>query len=358
MKTILVVDDDKMNLTTAKNLLADKYKVITVNSGKMALTYLGRNIPDLILLDIKMPEMSGFEVMQEIQNEEKWRQIPIIFLTADSDKQTEIECFRLGATDFISKPFIPDIMLGRVHRTIELEGYRKNLEGAIKEQAAEIVKQNERILNMQHEVIWGMANLIESRDGTTGGHIKRTRSFVKLICEELLREGKFADILNEQYMETLCEAAPMHDIGKIAVSDYILKGTTKLTDEEFEEMKNHAPAGGRIIRDTMGKLENPEYLEIACDVATYHHERWDGTGYPEGRKGAEIPLGARIMAVADVFDALAFRRSYKDAMSIDKTFQIIEESSGSHFDPQIVEAFLKVRPEVEKLFEHGNFYDV
>ena len=128
MKTILVVDDDKMNLTTAKNLLADKYKVITVNSGKMALTYLGRNIPDLILLDIKMPEMSGFEVMQEIQNEEKWRQIPIIFLTADSDKQTEIECFRLGATDFISKPFIPDIMLGRVHRTIELEGYRKKIE--------------------------------------------------------------------------------------------------------------------------------------------------------------------------------------------------------------------------------------
>lgn len=348
MKTILVVDDDKMNLTTAKTLLSDKYKVITVNSGKMALTYLNRNIPDLILLDIKMPEMSGIEVMQEMQKNPEWKAIPVIFLTADRDKETEVLCFMIGATDFIGKPFIPAVMLSRVQRTLELEGYRRNLEGAIAEQAKEIVQQKDKIMNIQHEVIWGMANLIESRDGTTGGHVKRTRTFVELIGRELLCQGKYPETLTENYFEDLCEAAPMHDIGKIAVSDYILKGTQKLSDEEFEEMKNHAAMGGQIIRDTMGKVEDATYLKIAMDVARYHHEKWDGSGYPDGLKGEEIPLGARIMAVADVLDALAFRRSYKEALNIEETFQEIINSSGTHFDPVIVEALLVVRPEVEE----------
>lgn len=355
MKTILVVDDDKMNLATAKNLLAQEYKIIAVNSGKMALTYLQRNLPDLILLDIKMPEMSGLDVMEQILENEVWKTVPVIFLTADTGDDTEVQCFEMGAADFISKPFIPAVMKSRIRRTLELEGYRKNLEGAVKIQAEEIASQDKRIVNIQHEVIWGMANLIESRDGTTGGHVKRTRTFVKMIAEQLQKQGAYAEVLSDKYVATLCEAAPMHDIGKIAVPDYILKGTTKLTDAEFDEMKNHAAAGAKIIHDTMEKIEDEFFIRIACNVANYHHEKWDGSGYPEGRRGEEIPLEARIMAVADVFDALAFSRSYKEAKSIEQTYCIIQEAGGKHFDPQVVEAFVAVRKQIEELFENGTF---
>lgn len=243
-----------------------------------------------------------------------------------------------------------------MERTMGVDDQKKNLELALKEQAEKIADQNRKIMAIQHEVIWGMANLIESRDGTTGGHVKRTRTFVKMIGEELRKEGTYKEILTESYFKHLCEAAPMHDIGKIAVPDYILKGTGKLTEEEFAEMKNHAPAGGKIIRETMGKIEDSDFITVACDMATYHHEKWDGTGYPEGRKGEEIPLCARIMAVADVFDALAFTRSYKKAMSIAQTYAIIQEESGTHFDPAVVNAFVRIRPQIEALFQGGEFH--
>lgn len=355
MKTILVVDDDKMNLMAAKRLLAKKYRVVTVNSGEMALTYLQRNIPELILLDIKMPEMSGFEVMDKLKENDEWKDIPVIFLTADRDCETEIQCFEVGATDYIVKPFVPAIMLSRIQRTIELECYKKDLEGAVAEQADEIVKKNMKIVKIQREVIVSMANVIESRDGSTGEHVKRTAIFVKLIAENLMKNHMFEETLNEEYFEYLCNAAPMHDIGKITVPDYILKSTGNLTDEEFETMKNHSVEGGKIIRNTLGKIEDSKYIEIAADMATYHHEKWDGSGYPEGRSGEDIPLCARIMAVADVFDALAFKRYYKEALSLDATFDIIEKSSGTHFDPVIADALYNVRDRIEKMFELNQF---
>lgn len=355
MKTILVVDDDKMNLMTAKRLLAKLYRVITVNSGEMALTYLGRNIPDLILLDIKMPEMSGFDVMNKLRDNEEWKYIPVIFLTADRDSETELQCFEMGAKDYIVKPFVPAVMMSRIQRTIELESYKKDLEGAIAEQADEILKKNMKIVKMQREVIVSMANLIESRDGSTGEHVKRTAIFVRLIAQDLMKHHMFEEILDEEYFEDLCKAAPMHDIGKITVPDYILKSTSNLSDEEFEKMKSHSVEGGKIIRNTLGKIEDPKYIEIAADTATYHHEKWDGSGYPEGRSGEDIPLCARIMAVADVFDALAFRRYYKEALSLDATFDIIEESSGTHFDPVVTDALCNVRKEIENMFERNEF---
>ena len=355
MKTILVVDDDKMNLMAAKRLLSKQYRIVTVNSGVMALTYLQKNVPELILLDIKMPEMSGFEVMDKIREREEWNNIPVIFLTADRDSDTEIQCFEMGATDYIVKPFVPAIMLSRVQRTIELECYKKDLEGAVAEQADEIVKKNMKILKIQQEVIVSMANVIESRDGSTGEHVKRTAIFVKLIAENLMKNHMFADVLNEEYFEYLCNAAPMHDIGKITVPDYILKSTGNLTEEEFETMKNHSVEGGKIIRETLGKIEDSKYIEIAADMATYHHERWDGSGYPEGKCGEDIPLCARIMAVADVFDALAFKRYYKEALPLDATFDIIEESSGTHFDPVVADALCNVREKIEDMFERNEF---
>lgn len=358
MATILVVDDDEFNRKTAKNLLADEYRLVFAESGSQALRYLQKHTPDLILLDIMMPGMSGFEVMEQLRFLERWASIPVIFLTGVQSVEMEIKCFEMGAADFMMKPFVPAIIRGRIRKTLELQEYRKSLEKAVSRQAERIAVQNQKIVDIQHEVIWGMANLIESRDGTTGGHIKRTRTFVKLIAGELRRRRMFPDILTEEYYELVCEAAPMHDIGKIAVPDYILKGTERLTDEEFEEMKGHAAAGGRIIRETMGRVEDSDYVSIASDMATYHHERWDGTGYPKGLKETQIPLCARIMAVADVFDALAFNRTYREAMGIDEVYQLIEEASGVHFDPDIVDAFVAVRPEVERLFEEGAFLEI
>lgn len=232
-----------------------------------------------------------------------------------------------------------------------------SLRSVVERQGAMIIEQDRLIMRLQREVIISMANIIESRDGSTGEHIKRTAIFVEMLAVKLRERWAFQEVMAKEYFDYLCMAAPMHDIGKITVPDYILKSPTSLTKEEFEMMKNHPAAGGKIIRENLGKLESKQYIEIAADMATYHHERWDGTGYPEGLKGNDIPLCARIMAVADVFDALAFKRYYKEAYSLEESFRIIEESKGTHFDPIIVNALIEIRPDIEKMFREGVFDD-
>lgn len=340
-KTILVVDDDKTNLIIAERLLSEEYKVISVISGQQALKFLEKKKPDIILLDINMPDMNGFEVMRILQENEQWKKIPVIFLTADREADTEVQCLKMGAVDFVGKPFEPEIMKNRIKRTLEIEEYRKDLEGAVRRQTMKIDR-------MQREVIISMANLIESRDGSTGEHVKRTSYYVNIIAEELGKRNIFTDIINERFLYNLEKAAPMHDIGKIKVPDYVLQKPGKLTDDEFEIMKKHAADGGQIIKETMCNIEEEDYMEVAYNVATYHHEKWNGKGYPSGLCGEQIPLEARIMAVADVFDALISKRCYKDAMPLDKAFDIIEESAGEHFDPQIAKIFIELRPEIEK----------
>lgn len=218
-------------------------------------------------------------------------------------------------------------------------------------QAEELKSHQQRVMELQYNTIVGMANLIEGRDGDTGEHVKRTSWFVDKIARELAAEGIYKDQIDEAFLENLWKAAPLHDIGKIKVPDAILQKPGKLTAEEFEIMKTHAAEGGRIVYETLGGIEERAYVEIAHDVAKYHHEKWNGTGYPEGRSGEEIPLCARIMAVADVFDALTSKRCYKAAMSVDEAYRIIEESMGSHFDPAVAGAFVRLRPEVERYLE-------
>lgn len=217
----------------------------------------------------------------------------------------------------------------------------------VNRQLMESYENNQRIMDMQYKTIVGMANLIESRDGETGEHVKRTSAYAEMIAEELSKEVSYREVINTVYMENLWKAAPLHDIGKIKISDTILQKPGKLTDEEFERMKMHASEGGKIIDVTMGAIDDREYLDMAHQVARYHHEKWDGSGYPDGLRGEEIPLCARIMAVADVFDALISKRCYKKAMSVEKAYSIIEESSGSHFDPVVAQAFIRIRPRVE-----------
>ncbi len=205
------------------------------------------------------------------------------------------------------------------------------------------------LTNYHEEMVMGFATLVENKDGSTGGHIKRTSAYVKLLIKELQRRGLYKDILNKDYTNNIYKAAPMHDIGKIAIPDYILQKPGKLTDEEFEIMKQHASKGGEIIEKTFGHLGNVGYSKMAYDVARYHHEKWNGRGYPEGLKENEIPLCARIMAIADVFDAVSEKRCYRDAMPLDKCFAIIEEGRGRDFDPLLVDCFLSIRDKVEKV---------
>ncbi|QIB69084.1 response regulator [Aminipila butyrica] len=357
---ILIVDDNRSNIKIAQTILEKEYRVGAALSGGKALQFLSLAIPDLILLDINMPDMDGFAVMEELKKNPEWREIPVIFLTADGNPHTEAKCFNMGAVDFISKPFVPEVIQNRINRTLELQLYKKNLEKAVRDQSMKILQQAEELarkqqelMAIQQEVIIGMANLIEERDDSTGGHIKRTSEYVELIARALREKGRFEYILDKEYIETLYKAAPMHDVGKIYIPDVILKKPGKLTNKEFEVMKKHAEQGGRVINSTMAKIEKQEFIDIAYDIATSHHEKWDGSGYPKGIKGQDIPLSARIMAVADVFDALVSRRCYKEPMDSQEAFAIIAEGSGTHFDPEIAAVFIELREEIEAIL-HSN----
>lgn len=344
-KVILVVDDDKANLMVAQKLLSEEYRVAAVNSGELALKYLEKNEPDLILLDIQMPGLNGFEVMERVMAHEKWCKLSVIFLTADRSEATEEKCFKMGAVDYIGKPFVPAIMLQRIRRTIELDDYRKNLERMVAQQL-------QRITQLQQDIIITMANLIESRDGTTGEHVKRSSEYLNLLAKKLCEKGIYSDVLTPKYVDYLCKAAPMHDIGKITVSDVILQKPDALDNDEYQLMKQHAARGGELIRDNMSSIVDKEFVDIAGDVAAYHHEKWDGTGYPAGLKGDEIPLSARIMAVADVFDALVAKRQYKEGMSMEKAFEIMESERGIRFEPVLLDVFIEAKDELKALMEN------
>ncbi len=352
-EVILVVDDDTANLMLAKKILGGDYRIAAANSGEAACRYLENNTPDLVLVDINMPEMDGFELVRKMKEDPRWKLIPVIFLTADKNEETEIRCFQAGAVDFVGKPFLPDILNSRVKRTLELERYRSSLEKMVEEQAQQLVGALRRISQMQEHVIVGMANLIESRDGSTGKHVKNTQTYVRMIAEELRNRQLFADILTKDYVEKLCKAAPLHDVGKIQVPDSILQKPGKLTDEEYEQMKKHTVYSSAILDEIIGDVEEEDYIRLAKDVAMYHHERWDGTGYPSGLKGDEIPLGARIMAVADVFDALYEERCYKPAMRpLERIYEIFRSGREKQFDPVITDVFLDMDGQIQEYLEH------
>jgi len=347
---ILVVDDDKTNLARAQKILLPYYRIAATSSGMAALKYLENNHPDLILLDINMPGMDGFEVMEKLRRREDTAGIPVIFLTADNLAETEVKCFQVGAVDFVAKPFVPDILLSRVGKTIELEQYRHHLERMVQEQADKIMEDARRISMIQDSVIVGMANLIESRDGSTGKHVKNTQMYVQMIVDELHRRGLFSECLTEEYMQDICKAAPLHDVGKIKVPDSVLQKPGKLTPEEFELMKMHTTYSRKIIKTIIGDVEDENYVRIVEDIAMYHHERWDGTGYPTGLAGERIPLAARIMAVADVFDALYEERVYKPPVRpIERIMQIMMEGRGTQFDPVIIDVFVEMLPRLKEV---------
>lgn len=342
--TILVVDDTPDNLSLMSGLLRGSYKVKLAHSGERALQIAGGEAkPDLILLDIMMPEMDGYEVLRRLQQEPGSRQIPVIFLTAMTAAEDEKIGLDLGAVDYISKPINPAIVLARVNTQLQLKFARDLLQNQNAHLEREVQKRTREVVAIQDVTIRAITSLAETRDNETGNHIRRTQHYVKALAQQLQLHPRFSHELDAETIESLFKSAPLHDIGKVGIPDHILLKPGRLEPDEFEIMKTHTTLGRDAILHAEQELgESIAFLRHAKEIAYSHQEKWDGSGYPEGLAGEAIPLSARLMAVADVYDALISRRVYKPAFSHEKAVAIINEGRGSHFDPDMVDAFLQI----------------
>ncbi|MCP4689507.1 MAG: two-component system response regulator [Desulfobacterales bacterium] len=342
---ILIVDDTPQNIDVLGTILKPFYKrSVALNGPKALKIAMSTNPPDLILLDIMMPGMDGYEVCRRLKENERTVDIPIIFITAKSEVQDETKCFELGAVDYITKPVSPTVVLARVKTHLELKLARDALsrQNEFLEQKAR--ERTKELALTQDVTIICLASLAETRDNETGAHILRTQRYVKSLAEELVTNSRFCEFLDDETIELLYKSAPLHDIGKVGVPDSILLKPGKLTDEEFEIMKQHATLGRDSILRAESMYEGgatTTFLSHAREIAYTHHEKWNGTGYPEGIRGERIPISGRLMAVADVYDALITKRVYKPAFSHEKAARIIVEGKGEHFDPAVVDAFIE-----------------
>ncbi|MDH3349764.1 MAG: response regulator [Desulfobulbaceae bacterium] len=333
--TILIVEDTEMNIDILIEALGDDYLVRVAMDGESALKNIASYIPDLILLDIMMPGMDGYEVLRRLKKDAKTSKIPVIFITAMSGKHDEAKGLALGAIDYITKPFNPELVKARVANHLMLKNYQDNLEMIIEERTRELRM-------TQDVIIHSMGVLAEYRDPETGGHIKRTQNYVRALALQVENHVRFKELLDPEIIQVLYKCAPLHDIGKVAISDNILLKPGKLTGEEFEEMKKHSVYGRDVIMLCEKEIPGTSFLKYACEIAYTHHEKWDGSGYPQGLMGDGIPLSGRLMAIADVYDALISKRVYKPPFPHSKAVTIIKDGRGKHFDPDMVDAFLEI----------------
>ena len=340
--TILVVDDTADNLALMSTLLKHAYVVKIANSGAKALRIARSEAPpDLILLDIMMPEMDGYQVLQTLRADVKTHDIPVIFLTAKSEIEDEKRGLELGAVDYITKPVSPPILLALVKTQLALKASSDFLRDKASFLEDEVAKRTEEISAIQDVTILVMASLAETRDPETGNHIRRTQHYVKELAQALRDHPRFRTYLNDRIIQLLFKSAPLHDIGKVGIPDRILLKPGKLDPDEFEVMKTHTTLGYEAIAHAEKALgTDVAFLTMAKEIALSHQEKWDGSGYPQGLAGDAIPLSARLMAVADVYDALVTRRPYKEPLSHAEAVRIIDRGRGTHFDPDIVDAFL------------------
>jgi len=345
---VLVVDDTPQNLSLMSGLLRDDYRVLVANHGERALAIAGGETrPDLILLDVMMPELDGFEVCRRLKAEATTRDVPVIFLTARSEVEDEQSGFDAGAVDYITKPISPPIVLARVRTHLALKQARDILANQNAWLESEVQRRMRELQAVQDATIMAMASLAETRDNETGNHIRRTQHYVRALAEAVRMHPRFAaELADETTVTMLYKSAPLHDIGKVGIPDHILLKPARLTDEEFTIMKTHTTLGRDAILAAEALIEAPDsFLRYAREIAYSHQEKWDGSGYPEGLAGEAIPLSARLMAVADVYDALISRRVYKPAYSHEQAVAIITEGHGSHFDPDLVDGFLRISEE-------------
>ncbi len=341
--TILIVDDTPENLSVLGELLQPTYRVRAANSGRRALQIAhGKPPPDLILLDVMMPEMDGYEVLFALRSDPTTRHIPVIFVTAMDATEDEERGLNCGAVDYITKPIRPLIVLARVRTQLEVKRARDFLRDQNSFLEAEVARRMGENQLIQQVSIHALARLAETRDPETGNHLRRTQEYVRTLANGLKNNPRFSAYLDDRTIDALAKSAPLHDIGKVGIPDYILLKPGKLTPEEWEIMKTHAELGSNAIAQAEKDAEKPvAFLAIAKEIAHYHHEKWDGSGYPAGLVGDAIPISARLMALADVFDALICQRVYKPPMPFEQAHKIIVEGSGLHFDPDVVATYIR-----------------
>lgn len=350
--TLLIVDDMPENLGLLGDLLSEAgYRVKAANSGRTALRYASATPrPDLILLDVMMPEMDGYQVLACLRADPATRGIPVIFLTALGDADAEEKGLLLGAADYIAKPIRPTVVLARVRTQLEVKQARDWLLDQNAFLEAEVARRMEENNRIQAVSIRALAHLAETRDPETGSHILRTQAYVHLLANHLSSHPRFMAQLGDNYIQLLTRSAPLHDIGKVGIPDYILCKPGRLDATEWEIMKTHSRLGAEAIELAERDIDMPvEFFALAKEIARWHHERWDGRGYPDGLAGEAIPISARLMALADVYDALISERVYKPAMPFPKARDIIAEGRGSHFDPDVTDVFLARLPEFEAI---------
>jgi putative two-component system response regulator len=341
MRTILVVDDAAENLQLLSELLKPLARVRVARAGAKALEIARESPPDLILLDVLMPELDGFAVLERLKAMPQCAGVPVIFVTSLDGSDDEERGLKLGAVDYISKPLKPAVVLARVRTQLELKQARDamNHRNAVLE--TEVAARMRESNMIRSATIRAFANIAETRDNDTGEHVRRTQEYVRLLAEDLRSHPRFRADLSGSNLDIIVESAPLHDIGKVGVPDAVLLKPGKLTAEEFEVMKTHTTMGGLALEQAAENSDPPiAFLHIAATIARSHHEKWDGTGYPDKLAGDAIPAAARLMAVSDVFDALTTERVYKRAMSADEAREIIVNGRGAHFDPAVVDAFV------------------
>ncbi|MFG1245164.1 response regulator [Xanthobacter flavus] len=351
--TVLVVDDTPENLTLMNGLLGPVYETMVANSGERALKLaLSATPPDLVLLDIMMPGMDGYEVCRRLKADPRTRDVPVIFLTAKTEIEDEQKGFDVGAVDYITKPISAPIVMARIKTQLTLKAAADFLKDKNVYLENEVARRTREVQVVQDVTIMAMASLAETRDNETGNHLRRTQNYVKALAKKLQSNAKFAAVLSDDVVEMLYKSAPLHDIGKVGIPDAILLKPGKLTPEEFEVMKTHSALGRDVIAAAEKLIDTPStFLKIAREIANFHHEKWDGSGYPDKLAGEAIPVLARLMAVADVYDALISRRVYKPPFSREKAAGIIREGRGQHFDPDIVDAFIEIEEEFNDIAE-------
>jgi putative two-component system response regulator len=346
---IIMVDDNETNLTMGKNMLRTFYEIYPLNTVEKMFALLQKVMPDLILLDIEMPDIDGYEAIKQLKADERFAEIPVIFLTAKSDEDSELEGLDLGAIDYVYKPFSAPLLLKRIENHLLIASQRKELRNYSDNLEAMVHTKTGQVAELQNAVLDIVAEIVEYRDDVTGGHVSRTQRYLQLLINKILEKELYPDAVARWDLEFLVPSAQLHDVGKIAIPDAILKKPGKLTNDEFEQMKNHAIVGVDMIESIEGTATEHSFLRHAKIIAGTHHEKWDGSGYPMGLRGESIPLEGRLMAIADVYDALISARPYKEPFTPDVAEEIILEGKGTHFDPLLVGVFIEVADEFAQI---------
>jgi putative two-component system response regulator len=342
---IMLVDDNISNLTMGKNLLKDKYDVFTIPSADKFFDLLKNVKPDLVLLDVEMPKINGYETIKRFKADESTKDIPVIFLTSKTDVVSELEGLSLGAADYVYKPFSPPLLKKRIENQLLMFEQKNKLIEFNQNLHVMVEQKTEQVQELQNAILSTLAGMVEFRDDNTGGHIDRTSKYLEILFNGMMSSGLYAPEIDGLNMQYILPSSQLHDVGKIAIPDSILKKPGKLTDEEFEIMKKHTTYGVDIIDRIAEQTSEHEYLDYARIFAAGHHEKWAGGGYPKGLEGDDIPLLGRILAFSDVYDALVSERPYKKPFTPEEATEIIVEGKGTQFDPKLTDLFVDLRDE-------------